>query len=82
MLIEVTKYNRENTDPDFDSDLVVEGVVLEILSLNTILKIFQNSSILHLVTEALKPLLLLLIRYQSWRLYFGDCICQIIFVSQ
>ena len=81
-MIEVSQYNRKSPDADFDSDLVVEGVVVEILSSNTILKIFQNSSILHLVTEALKPLLLLLIRYQSWRLYFGDCICQIIFVSQ
>ena len=27
----------------YDSDLVVEGVVLEILSLNTKLKIFKNS---------------------------------------
>ena len=28
-MIEVGKYNRENTNVDFDSDLVVEGVVLE-----------------------------------------------------
>ena len=42
-MIEVGKYNRENTNDDFDSDLVVEGVVLEILSLNTLLKIFKRS---------------------------------------
>ena len=59
-MIEVGKYNRESTNTDFDSDLVVEGVVLEILSLNTLLKIFKNSSIVNLTTEALKPLLLLL----------------------
>merc|ERR1712015_310225 len=35
-----SKYNRESTDVDFDSDLVVEGVVLELQSLNTILKNF------------------------------------------
>ena len=81
-MIEVGKYNRESTNTDFDSDLVVEGVVLEILSLNTLLKIFKKSSIVNLITEALKPLLLLLNRYQSWRLYFRDCICRIIFVSQ
>ena len=53
-MIEVGKYNRESTNTDFDSDLVVEGVVLEILSLNTLLKIFKNSSIVNLTTEALK----------------------------
>ena len=74
-MIEVGKYNRESTNTDFDSDLVVEGVVLEILSLNTLLKIFKNSSIVNLKTEALKPLLLLLNRYQSRHLYFCDCIC-------
>ena len=37
-MIEVGKYNRESTN----TDLVVEGVVLEILSLNTLLKIFKN----------------------------------------
>ena len=52
-MIEVSKYNRESTGADFVSDLVVEGVGLEILSLNTILKIFKNSSILYLMTEAL-----------------------------
>ena len=76
-MLEVGKYNRESTDADFVSDLVVEGVVLEILSLNTILKIFKNSSILYLMTEALKPLLLMLNRKQSCRLYFRDCICQL-----
>ena len=35
-----SKYNRESTVVDFDSDLVVEGVVLELQSLNTILKNF------------------------------------------
>ena len=74
-MIEVGKYNRESTDADIDSDLVIEGVVLEILSLNTLLKIFKNSSIVNLTTEALKPHLLLLNYYQSWRLYFRDCIC-------
>ena len=49
-MIEVGKYNRESTNTDFDSDLVVEGVVLEILSVN-------------LTIEALKPLILLLNRY-------------------
>ena len=76
-MIEVGKYNRESTNTDFDSDLVVEGVVLEILSLNTLLKIFKKSSIVNLTTEALKPLLLLLNRYRSRRLYFRDCICQL-----
>ena len=70
------KYNRENTDADFDSDLVVEGVVLEILSLNTLLKIFKKSSIVNLMTEALKPLLLLQNCYRSRHLYFHDCILQ------
>ena len=41
-MIEVGKYNRESTDADFDSDLVLEGMVLEILSLNTLLKIFNS----------------------------------------
>ena len=68
-MIKVGKYNRENTDADFDSDLVVEGVVFEILSLNTLLKVFKKSSIVNLMTEALKPLLLLLNRYRSRRLY-------------
>ena len=34
------KYNRENTDADFDSDLVVEGVILELQSLSSVLKSF------------------------------------------
>ena len=76
-MIKVGKYNRGSTNTDFDSDLVVEGVVLEILSLNTLLKIFKNSSIVNLTTEALKPLLLLLNRYQNRRLYFRDCICRL-----
>ena len=33
-MIEVGKYNHENTNADFDSDLVVEGVVLELQSLS------------------------------------------------
>ena len=61
----------------YDHDLKHLGVVLEILSLNTLLKIFKNSSIVNLTTEALKPLLLLLNRYRSRRLYFRDCICQL-----
>ena len=76
-MIEVGKYNHENINADFDSDLVVEGVVLEILSLNKLLKIFKNSAIVNLTTEALKPLLLLLNHYQSRCLYFRDCICQL-----
>ena len=76
-MIEVGKYNRESTDADFDSNLVVEEMVLEISSLNTLLKISKNSSMVKLMTEALKPLLLLLNRYQSRRLYFRDCICQL-----
>ena len=36
-MIEVGKYNRESTNTDFNSDLGVEGLVLEILSLNTLL---------------------------------------------
>ena len=36
-MIEVGKYNRESRNTDLDSNLVVEGVVLEILSLNTLL---------------------------------------------
>ena len=76
-MIEVGKYNRESTNTDFDSDLVVEGVGLEILSLNTLLKIFKNLSIVNLTTEALSPLLLILNRYQSRRLYFRDCICRL-----
>ena len=39
-MIEVGKYNRENTNADFDSDLVVEGVILELQSLSSLLKIF------------------------------------------
>ena len=76
-MIEVGKYNRKNTTADFDSDLEVEGVVLEIFSLNTLLKIFKKSSIVNLTTEALKQFLLLLNRYRSWRLYFRDCICRL-----
>ena len=76
-MIEVGKYNRESTNTDFNSDLVIEGVVLEILSLNTLLKIFKNSSIVNLTTEALKPLLLLLNCYRSRRLDFRDCICRL-----
>ena len=37
-MIEVDKYNRENTNADFNSDLVVEGVVLELQSLSSLLK--------------------------------------------
>ena len=33
-------YGMENTNADFDSDLVVEGVVLELQSLSSLLKIF------------------------------------------
>ena len=34
------KYNRENKDADFDSNLVVEGVILEIQLLSSLLKNF------------------------------------------
>ena len=37
-----SKYNHESTDVDFDSDLVVEGAVLELQSLSSLLKIFNN----------------------------------------
>ena len=36
----VGKYNRESTDANFDSNLVVEGMVLELQSLSSLLKIF------------------------------------------
>ena len=39
-MIEVGKYNRESTNTDFDSDLVVEGVVLELQLLSSLLKNF------------------------------------------
>ena len=35
-----SKYNRENINANFDSDLVVEGIVLELESLSSLLKIF------------------------------------------
>ena len=41
------------------------------------MKIFKNSSIVNLMTEALKSLLLLLNRYRSYRLYFRDYICRL-----
>ena len=62
---------------DFDHILKHLGIVLEILSLNTLLKIFKKSSIVNLTTEALKPLLLLINRYRSRRLYFRDYICRL-----
>ena len=40
IVIEVDKYIRQSTDTDFDSDLVVEGVVLELKSLTSVLKNF------------------------------------------
>ena len=52
-------------------------MALEVLSFNTLLKIFQNSSIVNLTTEALNLLFLLLNPYQSRRLYFRDCICRL-----
>ena len=75
--MEYGKYNRESTNTDFASDLIVEGVILEIWSLNTLLMIFKNSSIVNLTTEALKPFLLQLNRDQSRRLYFRDYICRL-----
>ena len=62
---QVGKYNRESTDADFDSELVVVEVVLELQSLSSLLKNFERSSILYLMTKSLKPLLLLLNRYRS-----------------
>ena len=59
---------------DFDHDLKHLGVVLEILSLNMLLKIFKKSSIVNLTTGALKPLLPLLNRYRSRRSYFRNYI--------
>ena len=41
-MIEVSKYNRESTNTNFNSDLGVEGLVLEILSLNILVEIFKN----------------------------------------
>ena len=43
-MIEVGKYNRENTNADFDSDLVVEGVVLELQSLSSIAESTSKST--------------------------------------
>ena len=65
MVIEVGKYNRKNTNADFDSDLVVEGVVLELQSLSSLLKIFKRSSIMYLMTQSLKQLLSALNRDRS-----------------
>ena len=59
------KYNHQSTDANFDSELVVEGVVLELQSLSAILKNFERSSKLYLMTKSLQPLLLLLNRYRS-----------------
>ena len=67
-MLEVGKYNRESTDADFVSDLVVEGVVLELQSLNTILKNFERSSILYLMIKSLKRLLSALNRDRSWQI--------------
>ena len=39
-MIEVGKYNRESTGDDFESDLVVEEVILELRSLSSLLKNF------------------------------------------
>ena len=47
-MIEVGKYNCENTNADFDSDLVVEGVVLELQSLSSLLKIGTGNRIIFL----------------------------------
>ena len=76
-MVKVGNYNRKNTNADFDSDFLIEGLVLEILSLNALLKIFKKSSIVNFMTEALKSLLLLLNRFQSHHLYFRDCICRL-----
>ena len=64
-MIEVGKYNAEKTNTDFDSDLVVEGVVLELQSLSSLLKIFKRSSIMYLMTKSLKRLLSALNRDRS-----------------
>ena len=65
MVIEVGKYNRENTNADFDSNLVVEGVVLELQTLSSLLKIFLRSSIMYLMAKSLKRLLSALNRDRS-----------------
>ena len=64
-MIEVGKYNRENTNADFDSNLVVEGVVLELQTLSSLLKIFLRSSIMYLMAKSLKGLLSALNRDRS-----------------
>ena len=55
-MIKVGKYNRESTDANFDSDLVLEGVVLKLQLLSSLLKNFERSSIVYLMTKCLKPL--------------------------
>ena len=40
-MIKVGKYNRESTNTDFDSNLVVEGVVLELQLLSSLFKDLQ-----------------------------------------
>ena len=59
---QVGKYNRESTDADFDSELVVVEVVLDLQSLSSLLKNFERSSIMYFMTKSLKSLLLLLNR--------------------
>ena len=56
-MIKFGKYNRENTNGNFDSDLVVEEVILELQSLSALLKNFYRSSIMYFMTKSLKPLL-------------------------
>ena len=44
-------------------------ILNESVSLNTLFRMFKNSSIVNFMTEALKPFLILLNRYQTRRLY-------------
>ena len=56
IVLKFGNYNRESTDADFDRDLVVEGVNLELQSLSSLLKNFERSSIMYLMTKSLNTL--------------------------
>ena len=51
IVIKVGDHNRETTHANFDSDFVVEGVVLELQSLSSLLKNFERSSTIYLMTK-------------------------------
>ena len=57
IVLKFGNYNRESTDADFDRELVVEGVNLEFQSFSSLLKNFERSSIMYLMTKSLKLLL-------------------------